>query len=324
MLGAAGALPGAQSSGALPAAIVFGPVLALAALTAFKLNGTPWLLVSFAAGAVVFGLVAWLERAEREKAGAPLAALPGLRADSGLVAALLVLGGAVVAFRGLHGFGLGLLLLGGLAVLAAAPADGERSLLRGSVAFGVLVLLYRVFAESSDYRKSFEPDFLYYYVGLVAGAFVPQLLAASADRWMESAPAAADRRPVSALFRVLLAGAAAAAAPLAIWLLVGERPQAAFLVGLAVGAGFLLGARGALRNADAAAGVTGGDGGAERALARLLPVAMALAAIQLTDLLEPLSLRSRWERIGILAVVGVVVLLGVLGTALRERRKIGD
>jgi hypothetical protein len=176
-------------------------------------------------------------------------------------------------------------------------------LLPGGIVVMLLISLYRVFTETTAYERGFQPDFLYFYVALIAGALLPALLSTTAFR---GAPVGTG----PGLARVILAGAGAAVAPLALWLLVGERPQAAMLVGLAVGAGFLLSRQ-----------VTGTRTAGETSFAGLLALCAGWAAVQFTFLLNPLALGTRMQRVTALAVIGGVALVAVVATALLERSR---
>jgi hypothetical protein len=283
------------SSGPAAAAALILPPALIALAVAFKLNGTPhfWQVVLLGLG--VFAVAGWLGKASEPAANSHAAP----RLDTGLLAALLVLGGAAIAFRWLHGYGVGLLLLAGLAAAGLFPAGASASALRGALGFGVLVLLYRVFTERTGYSKGLELDFIYYYVALIFGALLaPLLLQLSAG---------ADRpEPVARLLRLGLMGALAALVPLMVWLLFGERAQAALVVGLAIGAVYLL-----ARGTDIA--------GAE--MGRTLSLGAALSAVQLTHLLGDAGDKTRMQRIIILAVIGAVLAVWLGAVTLLDQRR---
>jgi hypothetical protein len=270
------------------------PFVALAGVAGFALNGTAGLFWSVLLGVAAFAVTALLGAGVER------------RFDTALVGALVVLGALLIAFRERHGFGMGLATLGGLGVILALPPAAEDSaeaqpLLRGVASLALLATLYRVFAEHTNFSRTPEPDFLYYYVALVIGALLPTVLASLGGR-------GGGGTAMPALLRGGVAVGLALAAPLAVWLLVGERPQAAFLLGLAVGVALL-----------AARSLSTQVGAAEGTLARLLPVGMALSANQLTILLQPLAMRTRWERIGVLGGVAVVALAAIALAAALER-----
>lgn len=273
------------------------PLGVMAWLIGFRLGGTPAFFYAVLIGLAIYALLAWLERVDDGEAPRPF------RADLGLLASLILLGGAALAFRERQGYGVALAALCGTFVWGASSGRESRSaMLPGGVALMLLIALYRVFTETNDYTRGFQPDFLYFYVALIAGALLPALLAGSIFRGAEGV------RPTGALARLGLAGAAAVIAPLAVWLLVGERPQAAMLVGLAVGAGFLL-----------SRSVTGPRTAGEVTLSGLLALAMGWATVQFTFLLQPLALGTRGQRVTVLIVVGVVALFGVLLGGFLER-----
>jgi hypothetical protein len=285
------------------------PLLVIGWLVAHQLNGTSSFLVVVGLGLGVFGLIAWLDRvaAGRVAAGSGLA-----RLDLALLTSLLAFGGAVLAFREASGYGLALMTLAGLALYPLAVASDEgaaptRGLFANAVLIGALLALYRMFTERNDYARGFQPDFLYYYVALALGALLPALLAGAADDSMPAADTPPGGRTFSALARVLLVGAVSLALPLAVWLLIGDRPQAALLVGLTVGVALL-----------ASRDTLGGAGQAP--LWRLSAALIALSAVQFTHLLLPLALRTRGQRLGVLTAVAAVVLLALALTAWRESR----
>jgi hypothetical protein len=316
-------------------AAVLIPMAVVAWLIGYRLHGGapsgPAFLRVVGVGAAIYALVAWLEATGGSGADGPSGhpASRGARSRA-LLAALLALGAAAFGFRALHGYGAGLAALAGLAVAMALPASpalpaGGRPLLMGALVVGLLPALYRIFSERNEHRGGLEPDFFYYYAALVLGALLPALLAGAAtglvrgrrlrERESEDSGVMVSAPAAAALARVTLAGLLAAAAPLAVWLLVGERPQAAFMVGLPVGIALL-----AAAGADERQRQGGRDGERERPLACLLALAMACSAAQLTHLLEPLAMRTRLERVGILAAVGVLALAGVAATFFWERR----
>jgi hypothetical protein len=316
-------------------AVVFLPLLVMAGLIAFRLNGTPAFLWAVLTGLVVYGLIAWLEWTEAqgiEPQGTRARGLV-LRADLGLLASLLAIGGGVLAFRELHGYGAGIAVLAGLAVASVMPPPPEtraaaRPLLWGALALGLIPVLYRVYVEVYEYHRGPEPDFYYYYVALVLGALLPPFIARSISRWMqESVPAETaegvqnraigEDRQLSALLRIGLAGLGAAVTPLLLWLLVGDRPLAGFLMGLPIGIALLMAGLGMSGNREGAVEV-----GSVGTLTRLLAIGMALSANQFTELVKPIDLVSRSARVWALVAVGVVALVWIVAIAWRERRPV--
>jgi hypothetical protein len=163
-----------------------------------------------------------------------------------------------------------------------------------------MMALYRVFVERNEYTRGFQADFLYYYAALLVGALLPALLAGLGTTRAALAPPNAWG---PALMRMVLMGALAGLSPLAIWMLIGDRPEAALLVGLAIAS---LGVLGELHNSGS--------------LPRLLAPTIALSAVQFTHLMTPLALRTRGQRLEILVGVTVAVLVGIVVTALWERK----
>jgi hypothetical protein len=274
--------------------VVAAPGLAMAWLVAHPLGGSPAFFRTVALALAAYGVIAWVGESSREDGGV------GARPDLGLIGALVVLGVGALAFRELHGYGLALAALTGVGLLAATS---KQTLLPGAVTLGLLLALYRVFTEANAYTRGFQPDFLYYYLALALGGLAPLLLAGVMGR---SGSGTAASLP--GFLRAGLAGLGALALPLAVWVLVGERPQAALVVGLGLGGAFIL-SRPTVE-------------GAQRLnLAGLLSLAAAWSAIQFTHLLAPLALRTRPQRVGILVAAGAVILLGLAFTAALERRE---
>ena len=294
--GIVSATPGREGWYSLLVPVV--PLGIVAWLVAQQLHGTAGFLQAVLAGFGVFALVSWLERSST---GTDVSAGQST-AGTGLVTALLVLGGAVLAFRELHGYGLALMVLAGFVVVAALEPTGaaprKGGLTTGALLLGLVVVLYRMYEERNEYARGFRPDFLYYYVALVAGAVLPAALTEASSRGLTSATHTGTR-PGSALARLLTVLGASLLAPLAVWLLLGDRPQSALLVGVAVGAAGLW--------------------GFGRAIPRLSGTLMLLSAVQLTHLLTPLALRTRGQRLAILAAVALAVVLPLLVAAWRER-----
>lgn len=302
--------------------IVGIPLAAIAWIIAIRLNGSLPFLWVVLLGLGLFTLISGLDHVGSPPTANEPAASTGIGASRRLISALLVIGGAVIAFRELHGFGLALLVLAGF--VAAAVFAGERfgntaqsSVVPPALTLGLAVVLYRVFVERNDYTRGFQPDFLYYYTALLLGALLPTLLANLAVGQLSlarSQPLPVDgmepRRTVGpALLRMGLLGAVAGLLPLAVWMLVGDRPQAAMLVGLAVAALGVVGT-------SASDELLGSD-----ALQRLLIPTVALSAVQFTHLLAPLALRTRAQRLEILAGVTVAILLGIAVAGWWERRR---
>lgn len=300
-------------------ALVGIPLAVVAGIAAARLNGTlPFLwvvLLGFGLFAVITLLGALtVPSAESADAGA-VAASPAR-----LIAALLVVGGGVIAFRELHGFGLALLVLAGwisCAVFAGGrtSAGPGGSLVSSALGLGLMMVLYRVFVERHDYTRGFQADFLYYYAALLVGALLPALLAGlgTAPKAVATSQASGASATFSspwgpALLRMVLTGMIAGLSPLAVWMLIGDRPEAALVVGLAVAS---LGAIG-LSPLDEFRGAG--------LLQRLLAPTIALSAVQFTHLVVPLALRTRAQRLEILAAVTVAIVLGIVFTAWWERQ----
>jgi hypothetical protein len=288
------------------------PLGAIAAVLGYKLHATPQSFRAATIGRGAFLVVGWLDQTDGGREEEPGGRGFVLKADLGLLAALIALGVGILAYRERHGYGMAMASLAGLCVSAAWPrkGGGVPGLLRGAAAFVLLLALYRVHYERTSH--DLDTDVLYQLAALVAGALLPAFIGGSVARWMrESAP---DGGAMTALARVGLAGLGAALIPLLFWVLMGAEAQAAFLVGLAMGAGLLL------AGWRAPGGAAASGDGVEHLLARLVAVGMAWSAIQFTHLLEePMALRTRTERILLLVAVGAAALVWIAMTAAADR-----
>ncbi len=282
----------------IPLGVVLLPAGLIAWLIGHRLQGSPDFTWAILIGVAVFLVLGLLETLDSEPSATGEGGPPptGIRVDVSLLAALLTLGGAVLAFRELHGYGIALAAVAGVGVTGALESGRGRGLMRGAVVLILLLALYRAFHEAYTFRIRLE--FLYEHLGLLLGAFLPALLAV--------APGARGERErvangPAAIFRAGLAGLAAAAAPLLVWVLVGSGSQAAFVVGLAIGSGFLL---------SRAVGVTGAAGAPDRALTGILALGMAFSALQFTLQLENrLEMLTRTQRVWVLVgTAGLAVL----------------
>lgn len=288
------ALPGGRLT---PLGAVVLPAGLMAWLIGHRLQGSPDFTWAILIGLGVFLVLGLLEALDTETAdGAAAAPASRIRMDVGLLAALLTLGGAVLAFRELHGYGIALVAVAGAGVTGALARSRESGLLRGAVVLALLIALYRAFHEAYAFRIRLE--FLYEHLGLLLGAFLPALLAGASGSGGQGrgiAPAS------TSIVRVGMIGLAAAAAPLLVWVLVGSGSQAAFLVGLAIGSGFLL---------SRATGTGATVGAPDCALAGLLSLGMAHSALQFTlQLQNRLEMLTRTQRIWVLVgAAGAAVL----------------
>lgn len=298
-------------------ALVGVPIAVIAGIAAARLNGTlPFLWVVL----LGFGLLALIT--VLDSVGTP-AARDGLEVRAGstvrLIAALLVIGGGAIAFRELYGFGLALFVLSGWIASATFGGRGTASesggLQLSALGLGLMMVLYRVFVERNEYTRGFQADFLYYYAALLVGVLLPSLLAGVGSGQVPTlSPQASEpgSTPQShwgaAFMRMVLVGVVAALVPLAVWMLFGDRPEAALLVGLAVASMGVIG--------PITPSLPRGYG----ALERLIVPTIALSAVQFTHLLVPLALRTRGQRLEILVGVTLAVLLGIILTAWWDRQ----
>ena len=262
------------------AVLVAAPVLLVAGLVGSRMNAGPAFMPILLGGYVAVLAVDLLLGATGQATDAERSALRSLPA--GFVAVLMGLGGVVLAFRGLHGYGVALWGLGGVLALAARPGSSAA----GGIAWlALLPALHRVYYERVSY--TFDPDSFYLLVSLAAGLLVPFLLGGCGRGVAET----------------LVVGAWALAAPLLARVLVGDAGQAALVAGLVL-AGVAAPAIGA-----PVAGRSGTRSGHAPGLVAALGV---LSAVQFTHLLEPLDLSTRSERVGILAGAAILAMLSQL------------
>jgi hypothetical protein len=292
-------LPRARGAMALIVPVVV--LVAVGALAAFGLGGPRALLPIVAGGAGLGLLLAWLGGAEKDgEAEEAEVAEAAERAPGTLLVPLVILAAGLLAFRELHGFGIAVLAVT-LAAGGALCSGGRRDTLLLSVGILTALALYRMYTETYAYRRGFEPDFLYYHVALLLGAAVPAILAAALERGRSHTPA--SRTAAAAC-----TGAAAMLVPLSIAVLMFDRAQVGFLVGLPIGLA-LLAAN--WRPAFQRVNPTG---------AVLLMSLAGLAAVQFTPLVAALALRPRWERAAVVLVFALLLALAAAVSAWRGRR----
>lgn len=305
----------ASRGGWLDLGIVAVPLVVVSGLIAGPLNGTwPFLWVVLA-GLVISAALGWLERNQIAAADVPASPAAG-GIEPLLIGALLVLGGTVIAFRELHGFGIALLVLSGWVSYALFRQEGPPRTVTGvhtaGLVLGLVVVLYRLFTERNDYTRGFQPDFHYYYVSLILGALLPSTFSGivipagpQSRAATATTSAAGERSDYPALLRGILVGAAAVLTPLITWMLVGDRPEAALVLGLALAVLWP---------------VTRGVPAEAARVRNLVAPLMAMGAIQFTHLLAPLALRTRAQRLEILGGVTLAIVLGFCAAYWLERR----
>lgn len=208
--------------------------------------------------------------------------------QAALLGGAVALGGAAAAYRGLHGYGIGLAALAAWIVAGAGnrsdPAPGARV----TAAMLTTLALHRCWVELGHSQDDSGNQAEYVALGLLLGVLLPPLLAALAPDLGRSGAA---ERAVTALG---LAAAAACAAP-AIWLLVGGAPQTSLLLGATLGAAIGTAIHG---RASSRVGV-----------AILVSLLAVMAATLITPVIEPLALKTRAERMTALALLGSLITL---------------
>jgi hypothetical protein len=295
--------------------IVYVPLTVAAWLIGTQLDGTTAFLSVAVEGMILYALIAWLGENSEGTEGENSSGLP-VRVDFGLLAGLLVVGGTVFAFRGpLHGTGIALMALSGLAVAATLPAGltVERPFFRSAVWLAVLPALFRLYGEDSTTVP--DAGTYYHHVGFVLGALFPLFLGSSLTKWSVIGTAEVQLRGL--MLRVGLVGLLTLLMPLGLWLLIGWEPLTAVVAGLSIGIAFLM-------------ALKGDEGSVERVMTRLSAAGIALSAVLFTvpdresrvlPLFESLALRTRQQRVMLLLAVGALIVLWVAVTAWLERRK---
>lgn len=272
-------------------------ILVVAALQWRMLPELHWSVPVF--GVVAIGLI-------RSALASDDARPVALAAGSVLVALALT----ALAFRTLQGYGQALALAAALPLVAVTkPHEASpmlRPLLLGAFVVAILLMLYRVFLEGAG--RGYELDFqqTYNILALILGlgaAFAVLLLAGNT----EGSTAHADVEPATGAFvRAAGMGFVAAVAPVLVAAVLGLRAEGAFLVGLILAETVWM---------LMAAWSTGAD---RKAALSAVPHALLavgfLSAVQFTPLMLSFSW-TRAARASLVAVVGVVVLLGLMWDA---------
>jgi hypothetical protein len=216
------------------------------------------------------------------------------------LAALLVASGFMVSFQLLQGFGVGLLVIAfGFAAAAFGLLDATEKRevgawppgMVGLFLFAVVLLLYRWFDSrwAGALRGTTLTDH-YALFGFLAGAMLPGLLAESLHFGRR------DTRRAPSILSAALAGALTLAAPAVIVVLWGAKCSLALLGGLALG-GLATGNLPRSSPVERGAGPIPGSSPA----VSLFAIAVALALVQWTGHLLPLSEMTRAEKVRLLA-----------------------
>jgi len=302
----------------LPLAVTLGStvVAGLGMLLATKLLQSWPMLGCVGLGLVGAGLVVWLAVSATDP-NRPATAL-----QTAALAGILAIGLVAVCFRLLAGYGVALalcaasvVLIPALAALALEPPEPQTArrvsgaALTPFLAGLALVLPYRLFLERYAARP-FEATVHYSFVGAAMGVMVTLLVAGYGLRTLRPRPGAPGPVAWFALGRAVLLGLVAVVLPLILVVLWGHHTAAGLLAGLVIGALVLAAWNQPSRPAgDLAPGTC------------LYGLGMALVAVQLTHVLEPLLGASRGTKLWVaLASLAIALLWVLVDAAVRAGR----
>lgn len=275
----------------------------LVAIYAWKLYNDWSLLYAALAGFGVAIIVAWTFAGFARDESAASAT------EAGAASVLLVVAFAVVTFKLWAGLGIAVGLVAAWAVampaLTAAAGAEERPKLLSDAAlwplgFGLAILLFRLFLQ--EYRPELRGSDLeihYTFVGALLGAILPFILVSNVAKLREA------KAGSFALLGVAVMGLVAAASPLILAVLWGDRSALGFVFGLIAAVAFMLLSR--ISYADA------------RYSAVPLVIGAELTAIQFTRLTTDLE-ATRAVRIVVLAAVVLLCVVWFGVTSLYARR----
>jgi len=277
-----------------PIAILVGAVLVagLTAVYSWKLFDAWALLEVTAVGFAIGAVIAWLFAGFKRDDGSAGAL------EAGAASVVLLVAFAVVTFKLWSGLGIALGLIAAWtvaipALTASRSADERPRFLADAVgwplAVGLVILLFRLFVQEyrADLRGS-DLEIHYTFIGAMLGAILPFVFLAGVIRLREA------RAGAGAIAGIALMGLIAAASPLVLALLWGDRSALGFSFGLTAAMAFMLLARLAY-------------GDAKYSIAPLV-IGAQLVAVQFTRLLTGVE-ATRAVRI---AVLGAIVVLCVI------------
>ncbi|MCE5199760.1 MAG: hypothetical protein ABFD54_04915 [Armatimonadota bacterium] len=216
--------------------LIVGAVITigLAAIYSARVVESWQLLEVTAVGIGITALIAWLAASNREDADIPA----GVESAAGAV--LLVVAGAVVAFKLWTGLGIGIgLIAGWTALLTAVGNRGSLNLTRmlgSALSLGLAIVLFRVFIET--YRPELGTTDLrihYTFIGALLGAVLPFIFATSLIRLRSI-----TRSDAGALLGVLLLGLFAAALPIVLFAIWEIKAVLGLVFGLIAAEAFLM------------------------------------------------------------------------------------
>jgi hypothetical protein len=282
----------------VPALITSAVTLLLAAVFAWRMFPDWALLKVVLDGIVTFALVAWLT------ATAPYST------KAAAVSAAAVLALCTLAFRFFGGFGIGIAILAGWAVVlpslsAIRPADEEQSpnptrALVFATFIGLGALMFRLFLENySKELRGLDLRSHYTFISLALGAMFPFVL-------LSFFPILPNKGPALRSVSAAVAGLFCAAAPLALVMIWGMKPALAFVMGSIVSEIFVLFLYlGAISMKDTALHESA-----------VLALTAQVSAVVLSGLVLPLIETPRVTRIIVLCIA---VFVGLIWSAFSSR-----
>ena len=288
-------------------------VIGTSAVFSFYLVHNRQLLETVALGVGIFVLIVWLIASHSDDIRAGL-----LEASSASI--LLIVAGAVAAFKVWAGLGMGLALIA--AEITLIPATGIQSDRRSalsenilaSLALGLSIVLFRLFIEvyrvelgSADLRIH------YTFVGALLGAIAPFVFISSMMRLGAlSGKVESTSADVYALLGTAMIGLFAAASPLLLFAIWQIKAVLGFVFGLITAQAFLL----FVRSFEASHERTDST---NLYSISLLTIGAQLVAIQfMRPLIEWES--SRMTRIWILAVIAAIAVIWLFAAGIAARR----
>ncbi|MDO8587236.1 MAG: hypothetical protein Q7T82_09370 [Armatimonadota bacterium] len=292
---------------AIPATLASVITLGLMAVMSWRLFPDWSVFMVALAGVITFALVGWLAST----------AASSIRASA--VAAVAVVALSAFAFRQLGGFGVGIALLAGWAVVLPAaaasrsagskdePSNPSRALVY-AMFIGVGVLLLRLFLETySPGLAGLDLRSHYTFVTLAIGVIFPFLL-------VSFFPILPDHGTAGRGVGAASAGLFAAAAPLVIALVWGMKPALGFVIGTVAAEVFVLFL------------CLGAISSNERRFMESATLALTaqVSAVLLSGLVLPLSEGTRFTRILVLAIALALAAIWAAISALLAHRPVRE
>lgn len=288
----------------LPTVAVIVIILGLTAIYSARIVQDWALLTVVAVGMAIAGIATWLA----SKLNVAQDGAAGLDVASAVV--LLTVAFAVAAFKLWSGLGIAVGLLAAWAIALFQFGTGEAAgmksrTLRGVLALGLVILLFKVFVEryhseigSADLRIH------YTFIGALLGAILPFTFVSTLARMRSSAES-----NTMLIAQVASIGLAAALSPLLLFMVWDIKVVLGFVFGLAAAIAFLL-----------MVGLSKEDSLLSRESISLLAVGAQLSAIVFTAPLIEIEL-TRMVRISMLGAVVLVAAVWLVLTGIWSARR---